>query len=128
MIDTYCGLCCEGCAFQNEPYHCGGCIKTQGNPFHGACPVAACCREKGCVHCGECADFPCPLLHDYSYDAQHGDDGARIKQCAAWAGSREKSRYPQIYAYLMSKPVTAWDFKVEWQWQRFHVDGKHFAV
>ena len=46
MIDTRCGLRCEGCEYI-ESCNCGGCIATNGNPFHGACPVAECCQSKG---------------------------------------------------------------------------------
>lgn len=44
MIDTRCGLKCEGCEFV-ESCNCEGCIATNGHPFHGECPVAM-CRQK----------------------------------------------------------------------------------
>ena len=90
MIDTRCGLRCEGCTFK-EPYNCGGCIETNGRPFHGECPVAKCCQEKGCLHCGECSEFPCELLTQYSCDPVHGDTpkGARIEQCRRWRDGKE---------------------------------------
>lgn len=86
MIDTRCGLRCEGCEYK-ESCNCGGCIATNGVPFHGACPVAECCQNKGFVHCGECPDIPCALLSQYSCDPEHGDNppGARIEQCRKWA-------------------------------------------
>lgn len=85
MIDTRCGLRCEGCAFK-ESHGCKGCIATNGVPFHGECAVAVCCQEKGLMHCGECEDIPCELLTQYSCDPVHGDDpqGARIEQCKQW--------------------------------------------
>ncbi len=85
MIDTRCGLRCEGCEYI-ESCNCGGCIATNGNPFHGACPVAECCQKKGYVHCGECPQIPCELLSQYSNDPEHGDNppGARIEQCKRW--------------------------------------------
>ena len=49
------------------------CIGTNGHPFHGECPVAVCCQNKGFVHCGECPDIPCELLTQYSCDPEHGD-------------------------------------------------------
>lgn len=85
-IDTRCGLCCESCGFR-EPCNCGGCIATNGHPFHGECPVAVCCQEKGFVHCGQCPDLPCVLMVQYSIeDKEHGDNppGARIEQCRKW--------------------------------------------
>ncbi len=85
VIDSRCGLHCTGCAYK-EPCSCGGCIETNGHPFHGECPVAMCCQEKGIVHCGECAEIPCELLTQYSCDPEHGDKpcGARIEQCRKW--------------------------------------------
>jgi len=46
-----------------------------------------CCQEKGFLHCGECPEFPCRLLQDFSSDPEHGDTppGARIEQCRRWA-------------------------------------------
>ena len=39
MIDSRCGLHCTGCEYK-ETCGCGGCIETNGHPFHGECPVA----------------------------------------------------------------------------------------
>lgn len=93
MIDTRCGLRCEGCSYK-EPCSCGGCIATNGRPFHGECPVAVCCQNKGHLHCGECPELPCKLLTEYSCDPEHGDTppGARIEQCRRWAGKKEETR------------------------------------
>ena len=87
MIDTRCGLRCETGGY-TVPCSCDGCISTNGHPFHGECPVALRCQNRGIVHCGECKDFPCDLLKQYSCDPEHGDDppGARIEQCRKWAG------------------------------------------
>ncbi|MEA4824579.1 MAG: DUF3795 domain-containing protein [Clostridiaceae bacterium] len=84
-IDSRCGLHCTGCTYKNS-HNCGGCIETNGHPFHGECPVAVCCQNKGFVHCGECSDIPCALLTAYSCDPIHGDTppGARIEQCKKW--------------------------------------------
>jgi hypothetical protein len=30
-----------------ESHGCGGCIETNGHPFHGECPIAICRQEKG---------------------------------------------------------------------------------
>lgn len=86
VIDTRCGLSCASCVFR-ESTGCGGCIATNGHPFHGECSVAICCQDKGLLHCGECPDFPCQMLHEYSFDDKHGDNpkGARIEQCKQWA-------------------------------------------
>ena len=83
MIDSRCGLHCTTCTYK-EPCGCGGCIETNGHPFHGACPVAQCCQEKGFYHCGECPDFPCEMEAsmgtDMGFDAE-----PRLKQCREWA-------------------------------------------
>lgn len=86
-IDTRCGLKCEGCEYV-QSCGCGGCIATMGKPFHGDCPVAQCCQNKGFTHCGQCPDLPCDLLTQYSCDPEHGDNpaGARIERCRKWAG------------------------------------------
>jgi multimeric flavodoxin WrbA len=112
-VDSRCGLHCTGCEYK-ESHGCGGCIETNGHPFHGECPVAKCCQDKGFTHCGECPDIPekcsetdckkvdengfhlcdgcgmtnCGKLHAYSYtDPEHGDNppGKRIEQCKRWA-------------------------------------------
>lgn len=85
-VESRCGLHCKTCEWR-EPCNCGGCIETMGNPFHGECPVAVCCQNKGIEHCGECENIPCELLTQYSCDPEHGDNpkGARIAQCKRWA-------------------------------------------
>ena len=86
MPASRCGLCCTGCAYRTDR-NCGGCIETNGRPFHGEFPVAKCCQERGFVHCGECPEIPCGLLTQYSCDPEHGDtpQGARIERCKRWA-------------------------------------------
>ncbi|MDR3119841.1 MAG: DUF3795 domain-containing protein [Clostridiales bacterium] len=89
-VQSRCGLLCKWCSYR-ESHSCRGCVETNGNPFHGECPVAKCCQDKGYAHCGECGDIPCELLRRYSYDdAEHGDNppGARITMCRAWAAMK----------------------------------------
>ena len=38
IITTYCGLDCSLCDYK-EPCQCGGCVATQGKPFHGYCDL-----------------------------------------------------------------------------------------
>ena len=85
MVDSRCGLRCTTCEYR-EPFACGGCIETKGHPFHGECPIAVCSQNRGILHCGECLDFPCGLLRQYSCDPEHGDTpkGKRIEQCRIW--------------------------------------------
>lgn len=92
MVDSRCGLHCTGCGYK-ETCGCGGLYRNKRHPFHGECPVAVCCQNKGIVHCGECPDIPCELLMRYSCDPEHGDtpQGARIEQCRRWrAEAKEK--------------------------------------
>lgn len=36
--------------------------------------------------------------------------------------------YPWIYDYLAGKPGATSDYKAEWQWMRYRIDGKMFAA
>ncbi|MCL2834167.1 MAG: DUF3795 domain-containing protein [Treponema sp.] len=80
MFDTYCGLKCSDCEFK-EKFSCNGCIASGGKPFHGKCEVADCAISKNKRFCGECENFPCEILKRYSFDKEHGDNGARIEHC-----------------------------------------------
>lgn len=83
MIESRCGLLCGTCAYR-EKTSCNGCTQIE-KPFWGdSCPVKACCEGKQLAHCGQCSAFPCDLLHQFSYDEQQGDNGARLAQCKAW--------------------------------------------
>lgn len=87
MFESRCGLLCSECSYK-ESCSCGGCIETNGHPFHGECPIAVCCQEKGYNHCGNCPDLPCEQLYAYSYlDKEHGDNppGARIQVVRKWS-------------------------------------------
>ena len=105
MVESRCGLLCSKCSYMKpwlvagaaccSPMHpgkCGGCIKTNGHPFHGECPVAVCCQNKGYNHCGQCAEMPCEQLYAYSFlDKEHGDNppGSRIEILKRWAKEEE---------------------------------------
>lgn len=89
-IQSRCGLLCHFCDYK-EPCNCGGCIETNGHPFHGECPVAVCCQNRGYIHCGECSDMPCEQLYAYScLDKEHGDKpaGARLSVLKYWAKNK----------------------------------------
>ena len=79
-FDTYCGLSCANCEFKTT-HNCKGCIASNGSPFHGKCEIAECAKAGGKRFCGECEHIPCDILKKYSYDEQHGDNGARIEYC-----------------------------------------------
>lgn len=86
-VQSRCGLLCSTCTF-TESHHCNQCIPTNGHPFYGECPIAACCQAKGYEHCGLCPDMPCDALHEYSCgDSEHCDQpkGARLEILQQWA-------------------------------------------
>lgn len=98
MNDSRCGLHCTGCVWK-ESHGCGGCVETKGHPFHGECPVAMCCQDKGLAHCGECDIIPCAKLYAYSYlDPEHGDkpQGARVAVCRKWAAESGKQVWSNV--------------------------------
>ncbi len=85
LISAYCGPDCTRCGWK-KPCNCRGCVSTKGFAFHcqnEPCHIAACATGKGISFCGECGEFPCKLLKDYSCDPEHGDNpaGARIENC-----------------------------------------------
>lgn len=100
VITTYCGLDCDTCDFK-ESCSCGGCVATGGKPFHGHCDVAECAVAKGKAFCGECENFPCETLKRYSFDPEHGDNGARIERCSqlktALVAAAREGRDPIAY-------------------------------
>lgn len=86
MTDTFmgrCGIDCETCSLREES-GCPGCTATEGKPFWGECSLAKCCIVKNHEHCGGCNDFPCNLLHKFSYDPEHGDNGKSISNLREW--------------------------------------------
>jgi len=98
MIDSRCGLRCMDCEWKKSQ-GCGGCVETNGKPFHGECPIAVCCQEKGFVHCGECPEIPCDKLYVYSYlDPEHGDkpQGARVEACRRWAAENGIQKWENV--------------------------------
>lgn len=83
MFESRCGILCNECEFLLEGT-CKGCLKID-KPFWGeSCPVKSCCEGKDLSHCGRCKEFPCDLLHQFSYDKEQGDNGKRIEQCKKW--------------------------------------------
>jgi hypothetical protein len=76
---TYCGECGH-----REKTNCPGCRTCGGKMFWGQCVLAACAVARGLDHCGECTEFPCERLKEYSFDPTHGDNGLRIRNAQAW--------------------------------------------
>ena len=58
MPKSLCGLDCAECPQKDN---CGGCVATNGSPFHGGCVVAACCGSQKCTNCGKFFEVPCEL-------------------------------------------------------------------
>ena len=85
MVQSRCGLLCGECGCR-EQMNCKGCVNIAKPFWADACPVKACCENKGLAHCGECNEFPCALLNQFSYDKKQGDNGKRIEQCKIWKG------------------------------------------
>ncbi|MCK5129668.1 MAG: pyridoxamine 5'-phosphate oxidase family protein [Clostridiales bacterium] len=82
-----CGILCK---VLNNPAcgDCKGCMEMDGKPFWGECPVAVCCIDKGYLHCGNCSDMPCDILHEFSCgDSEHCDKpkGARLEMLKYWS-------------------------------------------
>ncbi len=73
-----CGIDCSQCEFRSKS-GCQGCQLSRGKMFWGECPISQCCSDKNLVHCGQCPDFVCPVLHNFAYDKEHGDNGKRIE-------------------------------------------------
>lgn len=87
MVDSFmgrCGIDCEACTCRTQ-MSCPGCPATEGKPFWGECALATCCISKGHDHCGQCEEFPCATLNEYSYSSsEHGDNGKRIRILEEW--------------------------------------------
>lgn len=85
-VTSRCGLLCQTCEWK-EPYHCNECITSMGHPFHGECPIAICCQDRGFIHCGQCPEMPCSKLYEYSCgEGEHCDKpkGARLDVLKMW--------------------------------------------
>jgi hypothetical protein len=83
MIESRCGLLCSACSYR-ETNNCSGCVNVD-TVFWGECGVKKCCESKELSSCGNCKELPCSSLHEFSYDKEHGDHGARIEQCKKWS-------------------------------------------
>ncbi len=89
MVESMCGCICSNCEFV-EKCGCKGCFASKGYPFHGECKFALCCMERGHMHCGECAEFPCQKLMDFAYDPEYGDEnGSVLEVLRRWKEAAE---------------------------------------
>ncbi len=82
--ESRCGICCSEMDCKNKfGFDCRGCVREPDAPW-GHCEIKACCEEKGCLHCGECEDFPCGALQKFAFDPEQGDQGKRLETCRCW--------------------------------------------
>lgn len=123
-MESRCGILCSKCRFKLEE-KCTGCVNIK-QPFWGTCPLKICCESKNIIHCGECTDFPCDKLKEFSYAEKEGDNGVRIEQCKSWHAATFM-KYNWIDEYLMSKPGVSMS-PPQWNWIRYAIDGKMFAA
>jgi hypothetical protein len=63
---AFCGLYCGGCKNFKENMNCLGCRYEEN--LVNDCPTRLCAIEKGLRYCGECKEFPCPLLKEFYED------------------------------------------------------------
>lgn len=91
IISSRCGIRCEDCRYLKDGVCSGKCCEIF-KPFWGdACPIKTCCEDRHLQHCGQCTEFPCDLLKQFSYDPQQGDNGLRIQTCLAWREESQKA-------------------------------------
>ena len=60
MYQSRCGVCCDECT-RKENVHC-----------------------QGCIHCGECEEFPCQMCAKMGEDMGF-DSAPRLQKCREWA-------------------------------------------
>lgn len=105
VVESRCGLVCSECSYR-EPTHCPGCSNTT-KPFWGECRVKSCCEGRQLSHCGDCQEFPCKTLTEFSYDQEQGDNGKRIEQCRNWAKVSIQQSVEVRAASIMKDAATA---------------------
>lgn len=71
---------CDECG-DKAPNQCGGCMTSNGSPYHGTCEIAQCAKSKGKRFCGECEHIPCEIITRHAFDKARGDNGACIARC-----------------------------------------------
>ena len=82
-VESRCGIECSKCKYK-EQMGCAGCLNID-QPFWGECDIKKCCEARDFINCGQCPNFPCQTLKDYSYDEKEGDNGKRIETCKEWS-------------------------------------------
>ena len=80
-----CGTVCDACGFKDR-FGCKGCQEQQGKIFWGECDVYQCATDKGCRHCGQCADLPCPQLVAF---IENGHNPDRLPNLNKWKNEEQ---------------------------------------
>lgn len=80
---------------------CPGCREVEGRCpiIPGTCAIYACSQERGVKFCGDCAGFPCDLLHPYADRADTLPHNTKVFNLClirrmgleAWAKEKAKS-------------------------------------
>jgi len=66
-----CGRFCEVCQSREL---CGGCVETDGKPFHlkgKVCPLWECAQKSNIEDCAQCSKFPCEKFLNW-YNPAYG--------------------------------------------------------
>lgn len=100
MQISKCGLDCEKCG-KREEVGCSGCNEMTVGYWGERCEIKDCCGRKHLEHCGFCADFPCDMLRELSYDDEHGDDGERLLAAKQLADSARDKKEKRIKNFLL---------------------------
>ncbi len=105
-----CGIYWEGSAWYEA---LNATCETQGEAQLGKiCPVYACVKRRGLVHCGQCDEFPCILLVHMAAQSSHDDirifSAARRAELgdeiwSAWA--RDPKMWVSVYCPLRTLQV-----------------------
>ena len=64
----YCGIYCGVCGNFKKNENCAGCRKEPALLWD--CEIRVCVMERGFMHCGECAEFPCELLNGFYHEGK----------------------------------------------------------
>jgi len=65
---SFCGIYCGACVNFKRNLNCAGCRNEPS--LVSDCPTRDCTIERGLLHCGECADFPCSVLDAFYNDGK----------------------------------------------------------
>ncbi len=80
-----CGLYCGACPYaalseSGRADACAGCHGPAADMHPGCaeCEIRACAEEKGLLHCGQCAAYPCEKIEAFHADGMPHHAGAAV--------------------------------------------------